>query len=114
MMRSGENTLFPLVHDYLKIYLPKQRNQCHIVVGCVTHKSTERSKPGIASRDRASFFRFKVFKEREDCICCQMFKGYLPQRYLLMFFDVVQQFLQCLPVRSDRIVTDIALFRWNI
>ncbi|MCI8526906.1 MAG: site-specific integrase [Oscillospiraceae bacterium] len=25
-MKAGENSLFPLVHDYLKIYLPKQRN----------------------------------------------------------------------------------------
>ena len=32
MMRSGENTLFPLVHDYLKIYLPKQRNVSHNTV----------------------------------------------------------------------------------
>ena len=24
-MKAGENSLFPLVHDYLKIYLPKQR-----------------------------------------------------------------------------------------
>lgn len=32
MMRSGENTLFSLVHDYLKIYLPKQRNVSHNTV----------------------------------------------------------------------------------
>ena len=32
MIRSGENTLFPLVHDYLKIYLPKQRNVSHNTV----------------------------------------------------------------------------------
>lgn len=32
MMRSGENTLFPLVHDYLKIYLPRQRNVSHNTV----------------------------------------------------------------------------------
>lgn len=25
-MRAGDNLLFPLIHDYLKIYLPKQRN----------------------------------------------------------------------------------------
>ena len=25
-MRTGDTTLFPLIHDYLKIYLPKQRN----------------------------------------------------------------------------------------
>jgi Site-specific recombinase XerD len=25
-MRAGDNLLFPLLHDYLKIYLPKQRN----------------------------------------------------------------------------------------
>ena len=25
-MKAGENSLFPLVRDYLKIYLPKQRN----------------------------------------------------------------------------------------
>ncbi len=25
-MKPGENSLFPLVHDYLKIYLPKQRD----------------------------------------------------------------------------------------
>ena len=25
-MKTGENSLFLLVHDYLKIYLPKQRN----------------------------------------------------------------------------------------
>lgn len=32
MIRSGENTLFPLVHNYLKIYLPKQRNVSHNTV----------------------------------------------------------------------------------
>ena len=26
MMKSEKTSLFPLVHDYLKIYLPKQRN----------------------------------------------------------------------------------------
>ncbi|KMW10090.1 hypothetical protein HMPREF9470_05603 [[Clostridium] citroniae WAL-19142] len=29
MMKPGENTLFPLIHDYLKTYLPKQRNVSH-------------------------------------------------------------------------------------
>lgn len=28
-MKAGENSLFLLVHDYLKIYLPKQRNVSH-------------------------------------------------------------------------------------
>ncbi len=29
MMKTGESSLFPLLYDYLKTYLPKQRNVSH-------------------------------------------------------------------------------------
>lgn len=54
MMKTGESSLFPLLYDYLKTYLPKQRNVSHNTI-LSYRKALEELLDYVKEREPMSF-----------------------------------------------------------
>ena len=87
-MRAGDKSLFLLIHDYLKIYLPKQRNV---------------SPNTIRSYRKALEELLDYIKEREQIPLGQLTFEYLTADMVLAFLEYLETEKDCsIPTRNTR------------
>ena len=87
-MRAGDKSLFSLIHDYLKIYLPKQRNV---------------SPNTIRSYRKALEELLDYIKEREQIPLGQLTFEYLTADMVLAFLEYLETEKDCsIPTRNTR------------
>lgn len=88
MMKNTDSLLFPLIHDYLKTYLPNQRN-----VSANTIRSYRKSLEELLD----------YVKDREQIPLCQLTFEHLTTDMVLSFLEYLESEKGCsVPTRNTR------------